>query len=59
MKKCRWCGEVLPLSAFAKHGRRYRHRSECKLCRKQRRAELDDGALRVKPWTRAGVYSLP
>jgi len=57
-KRCRQCLQVLDRKAFARSpltsdGRR----SECNLCRMERRSELREGAPRRKPWSMAGVFA--
>jgi hypothetical protein len=54
-KRCRYCKQSIPIDLFARAGVDFR-RPECKLCRKQRRAELAQGAPRCRPWTMEGVY---
>lgn len=57
-RNCRHCGLPWPLVFFALVGRRADgselRRAECKFCRSDRRAELDAGAERRRPFSMRG-----
>lgn len=59
MKTCTHCAMPWPLSFYSVAGRRkdgtVMLRGECAFCRKQRRAELDAGEPRTRPWQLRGA----
>lgn len=57
MKRCTgMCGQWLPVVCFQHDsGNADGLRNECKACRSERRAELQEGAARCKPWRLKGL----
>lgn len=53
LKLCTTCGERLPIGCFGKSKKSPDgHVCPCKVCREARRAELENGAERCRPWQR-------